>query len=156
MKLRTSKQLSFCADQWGSITAIIHFKINFEDDILCALAMYSFIWDSLIHNSVFRPFLIRNWRSSVFQFSNCLFYISFRAMNFKFLSIFIDVSGIPDRLWMRDKNITKNIPIQCTSLYLFYLSDPSIKKRKKGMPDSHRYSANLYLLNFWEDIKSFE
>ena len=47
MKLRTSKQLSFCADQWGSITAVIHFKINFEDDILCALAMYSFIWDLL-------------------------------------------------------------------------------------------------------------
>ena len=47
MKLRTSKQLSFCVDQWGSITAVILFKINFEDDILCALAMYSFIWDSL-------------------------------------------------------------------------------------------------------------
>ena len=47
LKLRTSKQLSFCADQRGSITAAIHFKINFEDDILCTLAMYSFIWDSL-------------------------------------------------------------------------------------------------------------
>ena len=30
-----------------SITTVIHFKINFEDDILCDLAMYSFIWDSL-------------------------------------------------------------------------------------------------------------
>ena len=30
-----------------SITAVIHLKIIFEDDILCGLAMYSFIWDSL-------------------------------------------------------------------------------------------------------------
>ena len=37
----------FCADQWGSITTVIHFKIIFEDDILCALAMYSITWDSL-------------------------------------------------------------------------------------------------------------
>ena len=30
MKLRTSQQLSFCADQWESITAVIHFKIFFK------------------------------------------------------------------------------------------------------------------------------
>ena len=48
------EQLSFCADQWGRITAVIHFKINFEDDILCALAMYSFIWDSLYTSRKFK------------------------------------------------------------------------------------------------------
>ena len=39
LKLRTFKQLSFCADQWGSITAVIHFKIilktTFYSFLLC-------------------------------------------------------------------------------------------------------------------------
>ena len=36
-------------------------------------------------------------------------------MNFKFLNI-LDLSAILDRFWIRDKNIIKTNPIQCTSL----------------------------------------
>ena len=42
LKLRTSQQLSFCADQHLYI-----FINKFQDDISCALAMYSYTWDWL-------------------------------------------------------------------------------------------------------------
>ena len=45
-KLIIKNLLSFCADQWWSITAVLSFN-NYQDDISSALAMYSYIWDWL-------------------------------------------------------------------------------------------------------------
>ena len=50
-----------------------------------------------------------------FQFFEFPILYFFWAMNFKFLNI-LDLSAILERFWIRDKNIIKTNPIQCTSL----------------------------------------
>ena len=66
LKLRTSQQLSFCADQWESITAVIHFKISFKTTFHALLLC---IHISGIHcrKMTFNQFYFIKWNGPVYN-----------------------------------------------------------------------------------------
>ena len=70
MKLRTSQQLSFCADQWGRITAVIHFEIHFKTTfhVLLICIHISRVYCSKKHTSKYRVYdLLRPLQNHNFE-----------------------------------------------------------------------------------------